>query len=116
MALRRLVSYMLSMACSAVKHAPQSLLSTSGGATLLTMTGIAVAARFRLAKLLEDAGMSQSELARRSGVSQVTVNGIANNRTTRVDLATLDALSSVLGVQPGELIERGAEPRKGRRK
>jgi DNA-binding Xre family transcriptional regulator len=68
--------------------------------------------RFRLAELLEAAGpsMNQSELARRSGVSIVTINAMANNRTKQVSLATLDAISAALGVQPGELVER--EPRK----
>lgn len=71
-----------------------------------------VAARFRLAELLETHDVTQAELVRRSGVSQVTVNAIANNRTTRVDLATLNALSRALGeivgraVEPGELLER----------
>lgn len=72
----------------------------------------AVAARFRLAELLaaHDPPMTQTELARRSGISQVTVNGIANNRTTRVDLGTLDALARVLGVAPGDLIESDEPP------
>ncbi|MGI8496689.1 MAG: helix-turn-helix domain-containing protein [Gemmatimonadaceae bacterium] len=55
--------------------------------------------------------MSMSELARRSGVTFVTINAISKNRTTRVDLETLDKLSKALGVQPGELLER---ERKGR--
>lgn len=42
----------------------------------------------------------------RSRVSLVTVNAIANNRTTLVDLATLDAFCRVLKVEPGELLER----------
>jgi DNA-binding Xre family transcriptional regulator len=64
--------------------------------------------RFRLRDLLaeQDPPMSQGELARRSNVSLVTVNAIANNRTTRVDLATLDAFCRVLRVEPGELLER----------
>ncbi|MCH7714669.1 MAG: helix-turn-helix transcriptional regulator [Gemmatimonadetes bacterium] len=61
--------------------------------------------RFRLKKELGDQ-MSQSELSRRSGVHVVTVNRICQNLTTRVDLATLDALSTVLGCEPGDLIER----------
>ncbi len=69
-----------------------------------------MAARFRLRELLEEKGMSQSELARRSGVSFQTVNGMVGNRTTRVDLSTLDALSKALGVEPGDLLER--EPRR----
>lgn len=63
--------------------------------------------RFRLQALLDaqDPPMSQSELARRSGVSLVTVNAIANNRTKQVSLETLDALSRALSVEPGELLE-----------
>lgn len=72
-----------------------------------------MAARFRLAQLLEEATppMSQSELARRSGVSLVTINAIANNRTRQVKLETLDALSDALGVEPGELLEREGKRR-----
>jgi putative transcriptional regulator len=70
-------------------------------------------ARFRLQELLDAAVMSQSELARQSGVSLVTVNKIAQNRSNQVSLKTLDALSSVLKCQPGDLLER--EPkRKGK--
>ncbi|MBK8058648.1 MAG: helix-turn-helix transcriptional regulator [Gemmatimonadetes bacterium] len=56
--------------------------------------------------------MTQTELSRRSGVSIVTVNGIANNRTTRVDLETLDKLCEVLEVEPGELLERETPKRR----
>lgn len=48
--------------------------------------------------------MTQSELARRSGVSFVTVNAIANNRTHSVALDTLDKLATSLDVQPGDLV------------
>lgn len=61
--------------------------------------------RFRLFEILGAIGVSQSELSRRSGVSYMTVNGIANNRTTRVDLSTLDKLARALHVAPGEIIE-----------
>ena len=63
-------------------------------------------ARFRLQELLDAAEMSQSELARRSGVSLVTVNKIAQNRSNQVSLKTLDALSKVLKCEPGDLLER----------
>ena len=70
---------------------------------------------FRLAELIEHYGISQAELARRSGVAIQTVNRLCTNRTARVDLATLDAIAAALGVEPGELIVR--EPAKrGRRK
>lgn len=79
---------------------------------LLVLT---VPIKFRLQELLDalDPPMSQSELARRSGISLVTVNAIAKNRTKQISLGTLDALSGALGVQPGELLEREA---KGKRK
>ena len=74
-----------------------------------------MAARFRLAELIEAAGISQRELSRRSGVSPTTVNRMAANLTAQVSLATLDSLSAVLGVEPGDLIERVPE-RRGRGK
>jgi len=71
---------------------------------------------FRLPAALEEAGLSPRELARRSGVSLVTINGIANNRTTRVDLETLDKLCEVLSVEPGELLEREAPAKRTARR
>lgn len=56
--------------------------------------------------------MTQTELSRRSGVSIVTVNGITNNRTARVDLETLDKLCDALDCAPGELLEREAPKRR----
>lgn len=69
--------------------------------------------RFKLQELLEAAGMSQNELARRSGVSQVTINAMANQRTKGVDLSTLDAICGVLKCEPGELLVRKSS--RGRR-
>ncbi len=69
--------------------------------------------RFRLRELLTAADISQSELARRSGISFQTINAIVGNRTAQVSLNTLDAISKALGCEPGDLLER--EP-KGRRK
>jgi DNA-binding Xre family transcriptional regulator len=68
--------------------------------------------RFRLQEVLDahDPVISQRELATQSGVSPTTINRMCRNLTAQVSLATLDALSVVLGVEPGELIQR--EPRK----
>lgn len=72
-----------------------------------------MAARFRLRELLDNAGMTQSQLAEQAGVSFATVNRLCTNATAQVSLETLDKLSTVLGVEPGALIER--EPkRRGR--
>ena len=62
--------------------------------------------------------MSQSELARRSGVSFVTVNRMCGNKTEGVSLDTLDKLATALGVEPGDLIRRepkAGKPGKGKR-
>jgi transcriptional regulator with XRE-family HTH domain len=72
-------------------------------------------ARFRLAEALDIAGMNQRELARRSGVSFVTINRICANHTNGVTLETLDRLAAALGVAPGELIESDLRPRAKRR-
>ena len=76
----------------------------------------AVPTRFRLQELLEQhqPPVSQTELAKRAGVSFATVNRLCTNATTRVDLATLDAIANALDVEPGELLEREGKRRKGR--
>jgi transcriptional regulator with XRE-family HTH domain len=78
-----------------------------------------MAARFRLAELLEKTGLSQRELAARSGVSPTTINRMCNNLTAQVSLRTLDSLAKALSaagakVRPADLIEDVAE-RRGRR-
>ena len=78
--------------------------------------------RFRLDELLSERQppIGQSELARESGVSFATINGIANNRTGQVSLETLDKLSSALSrllkrkVEPGELVERARDKKSKR--
>lgn len=84
---------------------------------------LAVTVRFRLHEVLADATppLSQSELSRRSGVSLTTINAMVLNKTKQVSLATLDSLCDALGdalqrrVEPGELLEREPEPKRGRR-
>ena len=61
--------------------------------------------RFRLREILEKKGMSQAELARRTGLSFSTVHRLASNKTAQVSLATLGKISRVLGCKPGDLIE-----------
>ena len=73
-----------------------------------------VPTRFRLQEVLDsqDPPLTQRELAKASGISYMTINSIANNRTTRVDLATLDAIAEALEIHPGELLEREKKPRR----
>jgi transcriptional regulator with XRE-family HTH domain len=62
--------------------------------------------RFRLREILEEAGMSQSELSRRSGVSFATINRMCTNATRQVSLDTLERLATALHREPTELINR----------
>lgn len=104
---------MLQHAVSLVKHAVKQFAVTPPSAYIQRMETVTlVGVRFRLAALLEEAGVSQRELASRSGVSPTTINRMANNLTAQVSLGTLDSLSATLSevlkreVEPGELIER----------
>ena len=73
-----------------------------------------MATRFRLAEELGDR-MTQAELARQADMAAATVNRMCGNVTAQVSLETLDRISTVLGCEPGDLIERAA-PKKKRRK
>lgn len=75
------------------------------------MSTTAVALRFRVKDILDemrDAGtpLSQSELARRAGLSLSIVDAIVHNRQGQVRLTTLEALSVALDVSVGDLFER----------
>jgi putative transcriptional regulator len=59
-----------------------------------------------LEEVLADREMSQTELARLSGVSLLTVNAMKQNRTKQVSLLTLDKICGALKCQPGDLLER----------
>ena len=62
--------------------------------------------RFRLRELLDERGMSQTELQVRTGFAYSTVNDLFNNKPRRVELETLDVLCEVLNCSIGELLER----------
>lgn len=75
-------------------------------------------ARFRLRELLEEAGIGQTDIAKRADVSFATVHRLWQNATGQVSLETLDklalALSTALGrsIEPGDLIEREGKKRR----
>lgn len=79
-----------------------------------------MAARFRLDYWLEVTGLSQRELAAKSGVSPTIVNRMSQNLAKQVSLKTLDSLARALTtsarkVKPGDLIEEVPAKAKGRR-
>ncbi len=74
---------------------------------------VIVPVRFRLRELFDEAGISQSDAARQSGISFATINRLCTNVTRQVHLDVLEQLAKLLKIEPGDLLER--EP-KGRRK
>jgi DNA-binding Xre family transcriptional regulator len=72
--------------------------------------------RFRLAELRALRGMTQSELAHRSGVTFPTINRMCTNRAKGASLRVLDKIAVVLGVPPGDLIDGTGKARRGKRR
>ena len=70
--------------------------------TLDCMTPLIV--RLRAAR--KKAGLSQAELARRSGVPQPTISRIEAGHHRGIDLDILERLAIVLKTKPGDLIVR----------
>ena len=70
-----------------------------------------MATRFRLAEEL-GSQMTQTELARLADVAIATVNRMCTNFTAQVSLESLDRISTVLGCEPGDLIERKRKRRR----
>lgn len=62
--------------------------------------------RWRLKEIAEPERWNAHTLAAATGLNYMTVHGIWTNRTQRADLKTIDKLSRVLKIQPGELLSR----------
>lgn len=73
-----------------------------------------MAVRFRLRELLDERGMSQTELQSRTRLAYSTINDLFNNKPRRVELETLDVLCEVLDCAIGELLERIPDKKRGR--
>ena len=59
---------------------------------------------FHLDKLLEERGMTLTELAEQVGVTLVNLSILKNDRAKAIRFSTLEALCDVLDCQPGELM------------
>lgn len=64
-----------------------------------------MAIRVRLRELLDQRGMTQLELAARTGLAYSTINRLYQDRAVRIEFGTLDALCTALGCRVGDLIE-----------
>jgi putative transcriptional regulator len=58
----------------------------------------------RLDRLLEERGMTLTELAQRVDVTVVNLSILKNGRARAIRFSTLTALCEVLGCQPGDLL------------
>jgi DNA-binding Xre family transcriptional regulator len=59
--------------------------------------------RLRLDEILAERGMTQTELAKVSGISRQAINNLANNPNA-IKLETLQALSKALGIPISEIL------------
>ena len=66
----------------------------------------------RLRELRQVKGMTQVELAERTGIDQGALSRIENGKTRAMDFDVMARLCDALGCDPGDLIER----KKGRRR
>jgi putative transcriptional regulator len=60
-----------------------------------------------LDRLLDERGMTLTELAQRVGVTVVNLSVLKNNRARAIRFSTLTAVCDALGCQPGDLLSLG---------
>jgi putative transcriptional regulator len=72
----------------------------------LSESGIAV----RLDELLEQRGMTLTELADRVDITVVNLSVLKNGRARAIRFSTLAALCQALACDPGDLLTRPAHP------
>ena len=59
--------------------------------------------KYRIKKLREAKGMTQEELARKSGISRATISGLENGKNDAPSISTLGRIAFALGVKVGQL-------------
>jgi putative transcriptional regulator len=64
-----------------------------------------VTVTFVLADLIAKRGLTQSEVARKAGLSFQAVNHLCSGRAQAVTFDTLDRLAKALNIAPGQLFE-----------
>ena len=70
--------------------------------------------RLRIGEVAKAQGLTIKALAERAGVAYNTAHGLFTGRATRIDLDTLDRFCGALGVEPGVLFSREAQPEPAR--
>lgn len=65
----------------------------------------------KLRRERQRAGLTQEQLADKAGVRQATISELETGKTARMEFDVLDRLCRALGVEPGQLLERGPRRR-----
>jgi putative transcriptional regulator len=73
-----------------------------------------MAVRFRLRELLDERGLTQTELQMRTGLAYSTINDLSNNKPRRVELETLDVICNALNCGIADLLEHIPEKKRSR--
>lgn len=60
---------------------------------------------FKLKSLLEERGVTQVELARKTGIRQPTISAICNNTIKELPVNVLEKICDFINCNPGDLIE-----------
>jgi transcriptional regulator with XRE-family HTH domain len=68
--------------------------------------------RVTLRAAREAKGLTQAQLAALVDVRQATISDLETGKSGRIDLEVLDKLCRVLGVEPGDLLEREGKKRR----
>ena len=66
----------------------------------------------RLRELRQAKGMTQVELAERTGIDQGALSRIENGKTQAMDFDVMARLCDALGCEPGELLQRVGKRKK----
>lgn len=72
------------------------------------------AVRLRLHELMRERGLTQTELAKMSGISRVAIGNLVRDPRA-ISLSTIQALCDALGVTPAELFEYNESPEMSQR-
>lgn len=66
--------------------------------------------KYRIKELRKAQGITQEVLARRAGVSRVSLSGYEGENAVSVKADTLERIAAVLGVRVGDLIDEERRP------
>ena len=69
------------------------------------MDGRRVGVKFCIRTIRKRTGMKQEELARRAGISRITLCGLESGRITNTQTKTLERIAAVLGVEVKSLFQ-----------